>query len=550
MIDPAVPFPVEPDDLPWEDVLLLSPAERTLADARAAWIETARAKQLPPPGDWKTWALITGRMFGKTVCGAEETWYQAASNPGWFLMVVAPTQRDLRRTVFEGKSGILSRCPVGVLRGGSVANAYNRGYSELYFESGSKILGFSAEKPDGIRGASVHWCWADEVAAWAKAAMVETWNNIMFALREPPRPRMMVTTTPKPYPLIRKISKDKRTVLITGSSYENKAHIGEGALDTVRTYEGTKFGDQEIYGKILEEDEGAIFQRKWFKLWPADREFPVFSYIIVSVDGAFSEKETADNSAATVWGVFRLSRKASNGPMSVWLPSRPCIMLLDCWQGRYRYSALVEKVREAMDLSYGGTSKRLPDGRTITSLPGRKPDLALIENKASGQSLIQTLEDEGFPVDQFDPERMDKTMRAHSASPLALRGHVWIPESNERDRAGMLKRPGEFVSWAGPVIEQAASFTGDPASLPADELGKHHDDELDTMTQALLWCRDRGFFVSNEPMGDAGATEATDFQAKDPTLWVNTEDGDRGYGVRRVRIAPERSGTGRGAYDG
>lgn len=337
MTDPA-PFPVEPDDLPWEDVLALSPPHRSAVEARAAWIEQARPKQLPPPGEWKNWALITGRMFGKTVCGAEETWYQAAANPKWYLMVVAPTQRDLRRTVFEGKSGILSRCPPGVLRGGSIKDAYNRGYSELYFENGSRILGFSAEKPDGIRGASVHWCWADELAAWARGAMQETWDNIMFALREPPRPRIMVTTTPKPVALIRKIAKHPKTVLITGSSYENKSHIGEGALETVRGYEGTKFGDQEIHGKILDEDEGAIYQRKWFRMWPADREFPVFSYILVSVDGAYTEKQANDPSAWTVWGVFRLSRKANNQPMAVWLPSRPCVMLLDCMQGRLRCS--------------------------------------------------------------------------------------------------------------------------------------------------------------------------------------------------------------------
>lgn len=534
MTDDA-PFPDQPGDLPWDDVERLSPTERTLAEARAAWIERARPKQLPPPGPWFIWAIIAGRFFGKTRPGAEEAWYRAAARPNQRIAVVAATQSDLRRTIFEGESGILACCPAGVLRGGSIKTAYNRGYHELHFADGSLIQGFSAEQPNRLRGPQFHFAWADEVAAWAKNAIQETWDNLMFGLRLPPDPRIIVTTTPRPIPLIRKIIRDQRSVVIGGSSYENKANIGAAALDTVRQYEGTKFGQQEIHGIVLDEDEGAIFQRSWFKLWPQGRELPVFSYIVLSIDGAFSEKETADNSAGTVWGVFRLSRKQSNSAMSVWLPSRPCIMLLDCWQGRYRYPALVEKARDALKCAYGGTSKRLPDGTLITALPGRTPDVALIENKASGQSLIQTLEDEDFPVDLFDPERMDKAMRAHSASPLALRGHVWLIESGDP------ARKGQPVDWAMPLLDQACSFTGDPASIP-------HDDELDTMTQVLIWSRDRGFFVGGEPMGDAGASEATDFEARDPTLWLNVEDGDRGYGVRKVRIQAE--GRARSPYDG
>ena len=546
------PFPVEPDDLPWEDVLALSPPHRSAVEARAAWIEQARPKQLPPPGEWFIWGLIAGRFFGKSRPASEEAWYRAAKRPNTRIHIIAPTQQDLRRTIFEGESGILARCPASVLRGGSIKTAYNRGFHELHFADGSIILGFSAEQPNRLRGPQAHFAICDELAAWHKSTMQETWDNMLFGLRLPSEdgPRVMVTTTPRPITLIRKIVKDRRAIIVGGSSYENAANIGEAALETVRGYEGTKFGDQEIHGKILDEDEGAIYQRKWFRMWPADREFPVFSYILVSVDGAYTEKQANDPSAWTVWGVFRLSRKANNQPMAVWLPSRPCVMLLDCMQGRLRYPDLVEAIRGALKVSYGGSTKRLPSGMLITSVAGRKPDLALIENKASGISLGQTLQDEDFPIDFYDPQGMDKAMRAHSASPLALRGHVWIPESNERypkrhELAGQLVRPGQFVSWADPLIDQACSYTGDQASLPDG-----HDDELDTMTQALLWCRDRGFFMSSEPMGDAGATEASEFQATDPTLWVNTEEGDRGYGVRRVSIKRESSGTGRGAYDG
>lgn len=539
MTDDAVPVPPQEGDLSWEDVLLLSPAHRSVAEARAAWIEIARPKQLPPPGDWFIWALIAGRFFGKSRPGSEEAWFRAAKRPKTRIAIIAPTQQDLRRTVFEGESGILACCPPSALRGGSIKTAYNRGFHELYFEDGSVILGFSAEQPNRLRGPQYHFAICDELAAWPKSTIQETWDNLMFGLRLPSDdgPRVMVTTTPRPIPLIRTIMRDKRAIVVGGSSYENSANIGKAALETVKQYEGTNFGKQEIHGIVLDEDEGAIFQRSWFRLWPHNRELPVFSYIVVSIDGAFSEKETADNSAATVWGVFRLSKRVNNSPLSVWMPSKPCVMLLDCWQGRFRYPQLVEEVRKALELSYGGISKRLPDGRVLGSLPGRAPDVALIENKASGISLAQTLEDEEFPVDLFDPGRMDKAMRAHSASPVALAGHVWLMESDDPERRGQPR------DWAVPLLDQACAFTGDPESIK-------HDDELDTMTQALIWFRDRGYFLSGEPLGEAGASEAADFQAADPTLWVATEDGDKGYGVRRVQIRRERGSSGRGAYDG
>jgi phage terminase large subunit-like protein len=45
----------------------------TLAEALSAttWLDTARANQLAPPGDWSIWMILAGRGFGKTRAGAE-----------------------------------------------------------------------------------------------------------------------------------------------------------------------------------------------------------------------------------------------------------------------------------------------------------------------------------------------------------------------------------------------------------------------------------------------------------------------------------------------
>jgi phage terminase large subunit-like protein len=43
-----------------------------LADAlQSDWAVHARKEQLPPPGDWSVWCILSGRGWGKTRTGAE-----------------------------------------------------------------------------------------------------------------------------------------------------------------------------------------------------------------------------------------------------------------------------------------------------------------------------------------------------------------------------------------------------------------------------------------------------------------------------------------------
>src|SRR4029077_15206175 len=50
---------------------------------------------------------------------------------------------------------------------------------------------------------------------------------------------------------------------------------------------------------------GGMFKRDWIELWdPPDRMFPILDFVLASVDGAFTEKQTLDPSAMTCWGIF------------------------------------------------------------------------------------------------------------------------------------------------------------------------------------------------------------------------------------------------------
>jgi predicted phage terminase large subunit-like protein len=185
-------------------------------------------------------------------------------------------------------------------------------------------------------------------------------------------------------------------------------------------------------------EEGAILKREWWQKWKHD-DPPEVDYVLQSYDTAFLADETADFSAITTWGVFQLEK---GDPQMV--------ILLDAQKGRWEF----------------------PDLKRIALAEHKKwnPDMTIIENKASGTSLIQELRATGIPVVKFNPIKgKDKVAKANSVAPMFESGMVWAPEKN----------------FASDVIEECADFPyGD------------HDDYVDSTTQAMLRFRQGGFIIN------------------------------------------------------
>src|SRR5258708_5513174 len=93
----------------------LPPQRQQVVLARLKWIEKARPKQLPPPGNWRIWLILAGRGFGKTKTSSEDCWNYADNHPNERIAIVAPTSKDLRETMLEGPSGIMSCAPKGII---------------------------------------------------------------------------------------------------------------------------------------------------------------------------------------------------------------------------------------------------------------------------------------------------------------------------------------------------------------------------------------------------------------------------------------------------
>lgn len=270
----------------------LSPRER--AHLEFTWEFWARPKQFEPPGDWRVWLLCAGRGYGKTRCGAE--WVRRLVDTGRAgrVALVAATAADARDVVVEGASGLVSICP-----------PWNRPLYEpskrrLTWPNGAIASLYSADEPDRLRGPQHDAAWTDELAAWRYP---EAWDQLMFGLRLGTDPRVVVTTTPRPTPLIRQLISLPTTVVTRGTTYENRAHLAGAFYDSiVRQYEGTRMGQQELLAELLDDNPGALFGRDDIEKARV-REAPPLVRIVVAVDPAVSSGESSNETGIVVAGL-------------------------------------------------------------------------------------------------------------------------------------------------------------------------------------------------------------------------------------------------------
>lgn len=251
--------------------------------AHDQWLAMARPEQLAPDWEWFIWFLMTGRGWGKTLTAAQ--WIREQIEARWDerlrIAFFAPTFADIRDTMVEGETGILSILPKWTLRGGSIDSAWNRSIGELHLANGGKIRGFSSEKPGRARGPQHHLAWGEEVGELLDAEdgiahnqQGATIDNILFGLRLGARPQMVLTGTPKPKKLIKELLYKKgpdgeankelgprpEIAYTFRPTEDNIGNLSETYKTVViAPYEGTRLGRQELGGELLEDIEGALW---------------------------------------------------------------------------------------------------------------------------------------------------------------------------------------------------------------------------------------------------------------------------------------------------
>ena len=271
---------------------------RELAALEYHWPFWARPKQRLPEGDYNIWLVLSGRGWGKTRTGAEAIRELVETNRAGRIALAAPTAADARDVIVEGNSGILNVFPP------SDRPKYEPSKRRVTFKNGALAFLYSADEPERFRGPQHDAALCDELATWKYP---EAYDMLQFGLRLGTHPICIITTTPKATPLIRGLVKDARdgkgVIITTGSTYENRANLSANFFTQMENkYEGTRLGLQELYAKILEDVEGALWNAKMIDDLRV-KQAPEMKRIIVAIDPTTTSTASSDETGLIVVGL-------------------------------------------------------------------------------------------------------------------------------------------------------------------------------------------------------------------------------------------------------
>lgn len=287
----------------------LLPTELTseeLSLVSGEWVSMARGAQYRPQEQIKpNWVVVGGRGSGKTRLGAE--WVNAlvrglppfsGSNRYMRIALVGETLGDVREVMVEGPSGISSVSRRDRPR-------YEPTRRRLLWENGAVAYAFSSEDPESLRGPQFDAAWCDELAKWKNADAC--FDMLQFGLRLGDEPKQLVTTTPKPVPLLRRLMNDPLFMVTRMRTMENAENLATGFIDAVKArYAGTRLGRQELDGEMIEERSDALWSRDMLEAVAGAHGN--LQRIVVAVDPPATSRRTSDACGIIVAGLDENNR--------------------------------------------------------------------------------------------------------------------------------------------------------------------------------------------------------------------------------------------------
>lgn len=404
---------------------------REIAALEYDWGFWSRPEQRMPSGvQWSTWLLLAGRGFGKTRAGAEAVRELVESGKVERIALVGPTIRDVRETMIDGESGLRAIFPDGQ------RPRYIPSRARLEFHNGAIAPVYSSEEPDRLRGPQHGAAWCDELAAWKH--LEQTWADLNMGLRLGTSPKKIITTTPRPIPLIRRLAIEAErpgsgVIATRGKTLDNSGNLPDEFLREITDqYAGTRLGRQELDGEILGDLEGALFNRAWFRYLP---QAPELSRTVVAVDPAITLRN--DETGIVVTG--RAGRHAYvvedlSGKMS---PDEWARRTVQAWQ-RHRATAIVAEVNRGALMvetlirqaakEMGVAPDRMPRIVEVRATTGKdtraEPVAALYEQQRVFHiGKLEKLEDQ---LCSWDPTSQDAMrLRRQATSPDRMDALVW-----------------------------------------------------------------------------------------------------------------------------
>lgn len=359
------------------------------------WSHARRDQRPPMDPDWFLWAQIAGRGSGKTLSGSRYT--NRMSEHVGHIIVVAPTSADLRDVVVDGESGILASAQPGK------RPQYEPSKRRLTWPSGCRALLVSAEEPDRLRGPQSGFAWCDEAAIYPDLDAV--WDNLTLGLRLGRKPRALMTTTPKPRPLLKQLMADDSTRLSRATTFDNLHNLAPTfAEKVVKRFEGTRVGRQELYAEMLTDVEGALWTWDMVERARIVEGPEGYERIVVAVDPAGTANRRSDETGVVVVGY-----------------DQGTTYVIADRSGRYSPNGWANVIRNAYD--------------------EHQADAVVVETNYGGDMVEHTLRSSGVDA---------RIMRIHARRGKSLRAEP-VVSLFEQDRVKML--PGmpelddELTSW-------------------------------------------------------------------------------------------------------
>jgi phage terminase large subunit-like protein len=403
-------------------------SERQREDFLRTWKIFELPHQSPPllasnGQPWTTWLLIGGRGAGKTRAGAE--WVrglaQGEGGRGLRIALVGETFADVRDVMVEGESGLLA------VHAFHDKPDWSPTLRKLEWKNGAMAQAFSAEEPDSLRGPQFHAAWADEIAKWRHAEA--TYDMLQFGLRLGERPRQVITTTPRPIALLKRIVKDPATAMTHATTRDNALNLAPAFVDHVLSrYAGTRLGRQEIEGEIVEDRSDALWSRASIEQCRVSAP-PPLARIVVAVDPPVSSGEKADACGLVAAGrgeggdIYVLADESAAGLS----PAAWAARAIALWR-RLNADALVVEVNQGGDMVRAVIREQDPEVPVIAVHAKRgkwlraEPVAALYEQgRVKHVGAFELLEDEmcDFGLDGLSsgrsPDRLDALVWAVSA---------------------------------------------------------------------------------------------------------------------------------------
>lgn len=365
----------------------------------------AREDQRPPAWsdpNWLTWLMMSGRGAGKTRTGSEVT--NRATNIVDRIALIGPTGPDIRETMVEGPTGILACAPP------ASRPTWNPSRKLLTWPNGCIAQGFSGEEPDRIRGGNFGAAWIDEPAHID--LIDDCWRNLKLTLREKGKypNHILCTTTPVPSKWMKELVADPKTITVRVSTYANLANLSPVFKETIlESFEGTRWGRQELYGEILEDVEGSLWKANMIRSVDPAR-VPDLDRIVVAVDPAGSCNERSDDTGIIVMGIA----------------GKHLYVLAD-YTGKYSPQGWANRAHKAYE--------------------DFKADAIVAERNYGGDMVRNTLESVGYPDVRVKDvhSRRGKKLRAEPVVALYEKELVW--HVSGVDRNDLVDLESEQVEW-------------------------------------------------------------------------------------------------------